>query len=410
MRILLVCHHRLNREQGGPSVFLSLADEFRRLGHEVTTFDRDDAARQSGMGPRAAAARGPFRLDTLREFSLRARAFVEQHASRFDVVEALLGDLPYSKRELGFDGLLVGRAVGLFSIYQRAWRQLDRRYPRRAAAARREQALASRHGRWAALPRRLRAAAQARIEAARQTSSMRRCDLINLANAGEREYVDRTFGLGRKCVVLPYGLSDETREALARAAQPSRVRVAATLVAFIGAWVPTKGAWDWSEILLRTKARVPAARFRFLGTSGYADGRPQRVLSDLGRAAADWIEVVPHFPRDQLPGYLAGATIGAFPSHVEGFGIAVLEKLAAGLPTVAYDIPSLREVIAGVDPTWLVPPGAIDAFVERIVALLGLDQDGHARASLRCREVACQWRWPDIAARTVQEYQARLAC
>ena len=45
-----------------------------------------------------------------------------------------------------------------------------------------------------------------------------------------------------------------------------------------------------------------------------------------------------------LPGYLGGATIVAYPSHGEGFGLPVLEALAAGTPVVASDLPVLREV------------------------------------------------------------------
>jgi glycosyltransferase involved in cell wall biosynthesis len=45
-----------------------------------------------------------------------------------------------------------------------------------------------------------------------------------------------------------------------------------------------------------------------------------------------------------LPGYLGGALVVAFPSHGEGFGLPVLEAMASGTPVVLSDDPALREV------------------------------------------------------------------
>ena len=35
---------------------------------------------------------------------------------------------------------------------------------------------------------------------------------------------------------------------------------------------------------------------------------------------------------DALPQLLSDCTVAAFPSYVEGFGLAVVEQLAAGIP------------------------------------------------------------------------------
>lgn len=400
-------HHRLAREHGAASVVVSLADELRRQGHAVTTFARDDAMQQPPTRHRLAPVRLPFHLDTLREFSLRARAFVEAHAGELDVVDALLGDLPFSKQQLGFDGLLVARSVGLYFTTKAAWIRLDRRYPHKAAAARRQRSATSRYGHWGAPPRRTLAAIRTRFEEARYLRCLQRSDLINVPNVGEQAYVQSALGLGAQCVVVPLGVAETTLAHLAGTARPATARVAAKQVVFIGAWVPSKGAWDWDQILQQTKARVPAARFLFLGTSGYADGREETVLRDLGCRAADWIEIVPHFPHEQLPRYLAGATVGAFPSYHEGFGMAVLEMLGAGLPTVAYDIPSMREIFSRIDVRWIVPAGAIEAFVDQLVALLELDEATYTLGSACAREVAATFTWRDIATRTVEHYRAR---
>ena len=49
-------------------------------------------------------------------------------------------------------------------------------------------------------------------------------------------------------------------------------------------------------------------------------------------------------PRDELYKLYARAHAFVYPSTFEGFGMPVLEALAAGIPTACADIPPLREV------------------------------------------------------------------
>ena len=56
-----------------------------------------------------------------------------------------------------------------------------------------------------------------------------------------------------------------------------------------------------------------------------------------------------------LPGYLGGATVVAFPSHGEGFGLPVLEAMACGAPVLTTHRLSLPEV--GGDAVAYTEPG-----------------------------------------------------
>src|SRR5262249_58192671 len=64
------------------------------------------------------------------------------------------------------------------------------------------------------------------------------------------------------------------------------------------------------------------------------------------QARADQLGLAPGVlgpvPHDSLPSLVASAAAFAFPSTKEGFGLAPMEALAAGVPAVARDLPVLR--------------------------------------------------------------------
>jgi glycosyltransferase involved in cell wall biosynthesis len=75
-----------------------------------------------------------------------------------------------------------------------------------------------------------------------------------------------------------------------------------------------------------------------------------------------------------LPAYLGGATVCAYPSHGEGFGLPVLEAMACGTPVLTTHRLSLPEV--GGDAVAYTEPGA-DDIAEALSALL--DDPGRRR-------------------------------
>jgi glycosyltransferase involved in cell wall biosynthesis len=83
-----------------------------------------------------------------------------------------------------------------------------------------------------------------------------------------------------------------------------------------------------------------------------------------------------YLPFTELPGFLGGALVAAFPSRGEGFGLPVLEAMACGAPVLTTNCMSLPEV--GGDAVAYTEPDA-----ESIkVALRALLDDPEKRASL----------------------------
>ena len=76
-----------------------------------------------------------------------------------------------------------------------------------------------------------------------------------------------------------------------------------------------------------------------------------------------------YVPDEDLPALVANAGLFVYPSLYEGFGLPVLEAMAAGVPVVTSQTSSLGEV-AG-DAARLVDPESVDEMAEAMSELLG---------------------------------------
>jgi len=157
-------------------------------------------------------------------------------------------------------------------------------------------------------------------------------------------------GWGIEAAVIPNGV-DYDRFATAPR-DPGRGRY----VLAVGGIEPRKGSLD----LLEAYALLAEPDVRLLIAGGetlfdYRDYRTrwEKRAAELG-AAPVVLGTVAH---DELPSLVASAAVFAFPSTKEGFGLAAMEALAAGVPVVTRDLPVLREVFGGAARFATDPPG-----------------------------------------------------
>jgi glycosyltransferase involved in cell wall biosynthesis len=381
LRILAVVNTPWDPRLGAARVWIELAEEWRRAGHLVEKFCLTDAY------PKPAPS-GAFAAIRLLFFPSLAAKFIRNNASRFDVVDALIGTVPFSKRSLGFSGLMVARSVGLYHLYEKFERMAATRWPD---------------------PPRGRIASRAFFRffysRARRTSdrSVHHCDLLNVPNSDEVTCVKDELQVTAPVISEPYGLSPERAQALREKAASAEHRLGKKKIAFIGMWSPRKGSKEWGRIVRDVRSRVPDASFVFLGTMIQNDA----VWRDLESDPVDFVEIVPQFNPDELPQLLADCTVGVFPSYIEGFGMAIVEQLAARLPTVAYDVPGPRDILRDL-PELLVPAGEIGALGNAICEILEADLPRYDELVRRSEEVSRGFSWPDIARNTIAEYRKHL--
>ena len=379
MRILTVLDLPSDARLGAARIFMELSRAWETTGHKVSHYCVDDAFPAPTSSPPLSAWR---RL----RFPGRAAAFVRNNAARFDVIDCLVGALPVAKHRLNFTGLLVARSIGSHRLY-RNFEEMARE-------------------RWADQPRgklsgRIFYTIFQQQLFRNSEKALQSCDLVNLPN----EYELERLSSKKPAIVQPYGLTEEWRRTLVEAAASPETRLLRQEVSFIGMWSTRKGARDWGEIIQRVRGIVPGARFKFLGT--LTDN--ERLWRDLNIPPCDWIEIVPEYQPDELPKLLSDSTVSAFPSYAEGFGLGLLEQLAAGIPTVSYDAPGPRFILQGGLSDLLVPIGNVEQLSAALIRILSADLASYRKLIERCLEVAGRFLWATIAKETARLYETHLA-
>jgi glycosyltransferase involved in cell wall biosynthesis len=159
-----------------------------------------------------------------------------------------------------------------------------------------------------------------------------RSDRLIAVSAATRDDLTRYYGTGPQAVhIVPHGVD-------ARFFDLDRGRTEPFLLC-VSAHRPHKNL----DRLIRAFVRSGVEeRLVIAGTTGPETARLHALTAELkaeGRVClTGWIG------RDELFGLYARARAVVFPSLFEGFGMPVLEAMAAGIPVACSDIPPLREV------------------------------------------------------------------
>ncbi len=180
---------------------------------------------------------------------------------------------------------------------------------------------------------------------------------------------------------------------LARSLRARAGALGKALILSVGGIEPRKGSDTLVRAVARLKRAGRGAVLAVVGGHSFQDYRAyaERVLAMLPglglRLGADVIQLGT-VPDAQLPGWYAAADVLAFPSTKEGWGLAVLEAMSAGLPVVASDLPVFREFVVPGRDALLVPAGDDAALAAAIGSVL--DDPALAAALRAAGRAACR--------------------
>ncbi|MGH3785674.1 MAG: glycosyltransferase family 4 protein [Pseudonocardiaceae bacterium] len=194
---------------------------------------------------------------------------------------------------------------------------------------------------------------------------------------------------GERIVVTPLGVDSSWFDATApTGVRRTTLRLPPRYLLFVGAAQPRKGL----DVLLEAHRSQPdLAPLVLAGPAGWG---PEN-------AASSRVLTMGYLDEADLRCVVAGATALVLPSRDEGFGLPVLEAMAAGIPVVCSDLPALREVAGGL--TTLVPPGDPAALAAALAAADGVGFDPVGAAARRAH--AARYSWQACAEATVRAYR-----
>jgi glycosyltransferase involved in cell wall biosynthesis len=154
-------------------------------------------------------------------------------------------------------------------------------------------------------------------------------------------------------------------------------------------------------VLIDALGRVPDISLVVVGAApGDTEGIAERAR-DRG-VDAERIVVLDQLEDDDLAAVLQGATAFLQASRAEGFGLALVEAMAFGLPIIHSDAPALVEVAA--DAGIVVPRNEADEAEGYAAAIRDVlkDDESRGRFSLAARDRARAFSWRDSAEKVWQ--------
>ena len=227
--------------------------------------------------------------------------------------------------------------------------------------------------------------------------------LIAVSESTRRDLIER-MGAPADRIVVTREAADPGLARVTDAARLAAVRLRYELperfILFLGAMEPRKNLLRLIEAFATLR---PALRRETVlvvaGAHGWLNDSVRERVGKLGLAESV-----------RFPGYIAGddvaalyslATVFAYPSMWEGFGLPVLEAMACGTPVLTSDVSALPEV-AG-DAALLVSPTDVEAIADGLTRLL---DDAALRADLAARGLrrAAAFSWERCARETLAVY------
>lgn len=226
-----------------------------------------------------------------------------------------------------------------------------------------------------------------------KVADVKRADVVFCNSHATARDVETLLGVdpARVRVARP-GVSDDFRFARANGQGPADGR---PYVLAVGMLEPRKNIPTLLEAHARLRVRHPELALVLVGAKGWGGDVITERAEEL--RLGDALVRTGYVPEETLPSILAGARVFCFPSLYEGFGIPIAEALAAGVPVVASDHPSLDEVSG--DAALRVPPldpGAVADGIERLL----FDHEERDRRIRAGRAHVAQLTW-DTCARTI---------
>jgi glycosyltransferase involved in cell wall biosynthesis len=176
------------------------------------------------------------------------------------------------------------------------------------------------------------------------------------------------------------------------------------VILFIGQLIGRKGFDLLARAMPAVVQAVPQANFVFVSHNRQGEAELQRLVAAGG--VADRLHLLGSVDEDEKIRLLRSADVIAAPSRYEGFGIPLIEGMAAGKPVVTTDVPAGNELIEHEHTGLLVPYDDVDALAAALVRVLH-DPALAQRLVAAGRQVVCEHYTAERLAAQLESWYAR---
>jgi glycosyltransferase involved in cell wall biosynthesis len=166
---------------------------------------------------------------------------------------------------------------------------------------------------------------------------------------------------------------------------------------FVGRIAREKGIFDLVALWKKIVSHRPESKLVVIG-SGPDVSELRDVIEALGMGSQ--VMLKGYCDDRTLYGLMKTSKAFLFPSVFEGWGLAVGEALACGLPVVCYDIPALREVFGQCPSVFFVPVGNTRRFAETVEKIL--EEGRLAEYETVSKKYAERFSWKKVAAKDLE--------
>lgn len=225
--------------------------------------------------------------------------------------------------------------------------------------------------------------------------SIRRAKRVIVPSESTKRDVIKEYPDGKnKITVIPHGVDHATFNPSITADRP----IQDPYIFFVGRIEDKKNVKLLVEAFGLLAKERKTVRLVLAGSNGFGFERVQQAIKTLPKTVRDLIVQPGYIPRYDLVRYLKHASVFAFPSIYEGFGMPILEAMAVGTPVVCTNSSSLTEV-AG-EAAILLPPNNPLAWAAAFSRILN---QPNVAAELRQKgfKQAARYSWEATAEQTL---------
>jgi glycosyltransferase involved in cell wall biosynthesis len=172
---------------------------------------------------------------------------------------------------------------------------------------------------------------------------------------------------------------------------------------FVGRIAKEKGVFDLVEIWKDIAKTRKNAKLVIVGNGLELTVLKQKIVET---GLQDSVLLREQCSDEELYSLLKSSRLFIFPSLFEGWGIAVAEALACGLPVVAYDIPALRETFGKCESVFLLPVKDVSGMINVVSKVL---DSGDEKLCNISRDFAESFEWHRVALVDLEAIQ-KTAC